>query len=220
MYLKGINKNGDIDSACFLYDNYQNYIISSNDSHKKCESIKIFDFNGNKIKEINDSRERVFFIDTYYEKKIYKNYIITGNYGYIKSYDYNENRIYHKYSENDKSSHLSIIVNNKEEIIKLIDSSLGNIRIWNFHSGELMNKIIMDNKPLCICLWNDDYLCIGCDDSKIKLVEIKNGRIINNLISHNNFVITIKKIIHPKLGKCLISQGWFNEPIKIWANEN
>lgn len=45
-----------------------------------------------------------------------------------------------KYMDKDFSSHLSLIVNNCEKITKLIDSSNdGNIRVWNFHSKELLN---------------------------------------------------------------------------------
>ena len=37
---------------------------------------------------------------------------------------------------------------------------------------------------------------------------MKNGLIVKSLIGHNNEVLTIKKIIHPKYGECLISQNW------------
>ena len=50
--------------------------------------ILIFDFDGNKIKEINDSKDKTLLIDTFYDKKNEKIYIITINEGYIKSYDY------------------------------------------------------------------------------------------------------------------------------------
>ena len=37
---------------------------------KYYESIKVFDFNGKKIKEMNDSKDNTVFIDSYYDNKI------------------------------------------------------------------------------------------------------------------------------------------------------
>ena len=151
------------------------------------ESIKIFDLKGNEIKIINDSNDNTIFIDSYYDKKKSKNYIITGNSGYIKSYDYINNKIYHIYKDkkDDDNSHDSLIISDKEEIIKIIDSCEdGNIRIWNFHSGDLINKIKIIKCDLHgICLWNNDYLFVGCDPKnnekkKIKLIDLKTNTII------------------------------------------
>ena len=93
------------------------------------------------------------YIETYYDKKLSKNYIIVGNLIGIKSYDYNENKIYKKYIDNDANhnkrykSHSSIIINYKNEIIEMIESSYdGNIRVWNFNSGELLKKYMSVRK--------------------------------------------------------------------------
>ena len=217
--IKKINNSGFLDSACFFNYNKQIYIITSNANYVCSELIKIFDFNGEKVNEINNSNDITVFIDTYYDKKTSKNYILTGNYGYVKSYDYDENKLYHKFCDNDSKSHDSIVININEDIIKLIESSEdGNIRIWNFHSGILLNRIKINNRSLYgICLWNNEYLFLGCKDKTIKLVEIKSGKIIKNYIGENTYALTIKKIILPKLGECLICQGWKNEQIKIWV---
>ena len=103
----------------------------------------------------------------------------------------------------------------------MIESSYdGNIRIWNFHSGLLLNKIkISDENLYGICLWDDNYLFVGCSDKTIKLIELNNGLIVKSLTSHNNKVITLKRIIHPKYGDCLISQNFKESEIKLWVNE-
>ena len=221
---KNIIKNRDLYSACFFNVNNVNYIITSNYNWAgNSEPINLFDFNGNKIKEIKDSCDRTVFVDTYYDKTLCKNFIITGNKGFIKSYDYDENKIYHKYCDNDNKHHDSVVINNKEDIIKLIDSCKdGIIRIWNFHSGLLINKIKVrkDYNLYGLCLWNNEYLFVGCEDKTIKLIELKSGKNIRNLIGHNNRVITIKKIILPKYGECLISQGYNNDQIKLWINKS
>ena len=135
-------------SACLLFDNNDAFIISSNFNHYFIpEKCKIFDFKGNKIEEIidpNHINNNIHFIDSYYDNQLNKNYIITSNKGYFKSYDYKLHKIYHIYydNENENSIHSCAIIYKKEEIIKLIDSCYdGYIRIRNFHSGQLLNKI-------------------------------------------------------------------------------
>ena len=214
-----INNNGWLASACFLKGNNNNInIITSNwNIDGDSENIKVFDLNGKKIKEINNSYDKTYFIDIYYDNILSKDYIIIGNLGFIKSYDYTNNQFYHKYNDNDECSHMSIIVKNINKIIKLIESSFdGNIRIWDFHSGLLLNKIkISDERLFGICLWNNDCIFVGYSDKTIKLIELNNGLIIKSLTSDDK-VITIKKIMHPKYGESLISQNLNNNLIKIW----
>ncbi len=44
---------------------------------------------------------RPLYIDVYYDKALCKNYILTGQECFIKSYDYNENKLYHKCFNDD-----------------------------------------------------------------------------------------------------------------------
>ena len=217
-----VNNNGYLLSACFLYENNQIYIVTSNCNFETIsEPIKLFDFNDNKIKEINDSNEETYFINTYYDNILSINYIITGNKNYVKSYDINKNELYHKYYDKENGGHGSIIINYNEDIIKLIDScDDGYIRIWNFHSGMLLNKIKVSSKRLYgICLWNNNYLFVGCSDKTIKLIELHNELIIKSLTGHNDIVLTIKKINLPQYGESLISQGACDDQIKLWVNK-
>ena len=222
---KEVNENGWIYSSCFLNDKNEIYIITSycndNLSNLPNEPIKVFDLYGNLARTINDSNDNIYFIDTFYDKKLSKNYIITGNKNFIKSFDYEENKLYYKYGDETENENNSIIVNNNNDIIKLIESSVeGNIKIWDFHSGELLQKI----KTYCgslygICLWNDNYLFVGCKDSTIKLIDIKNSKIIKIYKGHNNRVITVRKINHYIYGNCLISQDGDESNIKLWVNK-
>ena len=69
------NKYGyKLKSACFLTDKNQNYVFVSDCSSYMYNSqsgpIKIFDLNGNLIKEIKDSTDHnTLFIDTYFDEK-------------------------------------------------------------------------------------------------------------------------------------------------------
>ena len=224
--IKHVNKDGCIYSACFMNYNSQNFIVTSNckyyininENQNNYELIKVFDFNGNIIKLINESNEHTLFIDTYYDNKSSLHYIITGNKGYVKSYVYDNNKIYQKYNDNDNNYHDSIVINNKGNIIKLIESSGdGNLRIWNFHSGILLNKIKLNNDGfISLCLWNNQYLFVGCVDKSIKLIDLNNEKDIKQLIVHKKTVTTLKKIIIPQYGECLISQGLEDGQIKLW----
>ena len=219
--LKNINKNGILLSACFLNYNNNYYIITSNSNNKNgksCEALKVYDFNGNKIKEINDSKCYTYFVDIYYDKLSLITYIITGNKGAVRTYNYNNNKIYHKYYDNNNKNHYYIIIyHSKDNIIELIESSTdGNIRIWNFHSGVLLNNIKVNNTSLLgICLWNEDYLFVGCADNNVKMIELNNKLNIKDLVDIHD-IITIKAIKHHKFGELVISQKNYNSGIQLW----
>ena len=221
--INNINKDGFLDSACFLNNNINIYIITSNVNYLNPELLKVFDFKGNLVKEINNSNDITVFLDSYYEPKTNRNYIISGSYGFVKSYDFQKDKIFHKYFDGDNNkSHDSIIISKEEDVVKLIGTTEdGYIRIWNFHSGILINKILASDCSIYgICLWSEDYVFVGSKDKSIKLIDIKSGKIVNNLIGCNNYVLTLKKIFFPKYGECLVSQGWKNEPIQLWTNKS
>ena len=228
--LNNINKKGNIHSSCFLNYKNQIYILTSNFIvFEKPELIKVFDFNGNKIKEINNSTNNILFIDTYYDSKLSKTYIITGNdEENIKSYDYENNNKYYEYKCNFIYRSSSIIINDNKEgtlfligsINKILDD--GYIGIWNFHEGDLIKIISLDVEEVCgICLWDKDNLFIGGKDGNIKLIDIKIGKLVNNFKAHKEDIATIKKINHPNYGNVLISQSYEEHgKIKLWLNKN
>ena len=83
----------------------------------------------------------------------------------------------------------------------------------------MIKKMNINNQYLGgICLWNKNYLLVGGSDCII-IVDMNNGKIIRKLIGNKNEVINIEKIIHPKYGECLVSQGALNEQIKIWVDK-
>ena len=221
--LMGVNKTGDLYFATILRENNNNYIITSNRNKEgEPENIKIFNFKGEKIDELKNSNENTLFLDSYYDSILSKNFILTANFGHVKSYDFSKNELYHEYNDNDNRGHYSIIIKNIDNIIKLIESCTdGNIRIWNFHSGMLIIKIRGSDKGLRgICLWDDNFLFAGSDDKTFKLIDIKNKSVPKVFNGHDNKVITLKSIIHPKFGKCLITQAFQRDKIKIWKNRN
>lgn len=225
--IRNVNTKNLLLSACFLNFNNQQYILSSNvdlERKENAEPIKVFDFLGKKIKEISNSNEHTIFIDTYYDKNKSKNYIITGNINFVNSYDYENNKLYHKYNSNYYNvfgEHANCVIYDNENKIKMIESCNNAIYIliWDFHEGILLN-IIKHLGVYSFCLFNENYLFVGGMDGNIKLVELKNGNSITICKGHESRICYIQKFMHPNYGECLISQGWFSEPIKLWAINN
>lgn len=220
--IKKINSQAFLLSACFLIYNNNNYIVTSNGDLKgnNFDSIKLYDFKGKKFLEINNSNKNTNFIKTFYDKEKDTHYIITGNDGYIDSYNINENKKHFTFIEKPyNNSHRSLAVIDYEATKKLVDSCEdGNIRVWDFYSGKLINKIFTGCNPLRgISIFNENCIFIGSKDKTIKVIDINKGIIINSLKGHNNTVLEIEVINLDKYGDCLISQGMDNESIKLWG---
>lgn len=166
--IKTINVKGHLLLGCFLNEN---------------SNVNIIIYKKNYF---------TFCIDTYHDKKLFKKYINTSCLGFVSSYYYTNREIYHKYLSNDRSEHFSFIINDKEEIIKLIESSYdGNIRIWNFNTGELIKKIyICKNSLYSICIWDNDTLFVSSYDKKLRLINL-NSRIIIYSAIQNSEIISI-----------------------------
>lgn len=218
-----INNNGYIFSACFFNENNHNFIATSNYDNNQAHSepIKIFDFYGNKVEEIDNSNNKTYFIDIYYDKSLSQNFIIACYMDNIVSFNYNKNEIYKKYYDllSEDKSHSSTIIRNDDKIVKLFESCYdGFVRIWNFHTGLLLGRIYINDECLNnICLWNDHYLFVACDDGYIKLVDLEKGKIIQSKCNESNEILTVKSLIHPKYGKCLLAQSLGKEQIKVYS---
>ena len=170
--LKDVNKIGFLYSACFLNYNNEIFIVTSNyDEFGHSESLKIFNLNGKKVKEIKKSNEPTFLVESYFDDIFNcQNYIITGNLNYVKSYNYDKNELYHKYFDGCINGyHYSIIMHNQNSTVKLMESSEdGYVRIWHFHGGILLMKIKVCKENINgICLFNDNYAFVGSDEQNI-----------------------------------------------------
>ena len=216
--LFNIQKAGFLYSACFLFENNATLIVTGN------IFIKVYDLEGKIVRDISEPNDRSYIVESYFDKKMSHNFIITGNEDYIKSFDYNKNKLYHKYYDVDEEEeesipHCSVLIYDKVKTVKLIESSMdGCIRIWDFHKGELLDKLKVGTKIirgnnrtfhnieiLCsICFWDDKYLIAACNNS-IKIIDLHDLKITKTIEDEN--VITVQKIILPKIGDFLISQG-------------
>ena len=224
-----INKKGYLNIANFFSYEKKIYIMSTNHrySRKNVDPIKIYDLDGIKIKELKDSNENISFIDSFYDKKICKKFIIAGFDKYIRAYDFSNNSVYKTYKDKYNPFHRNAIINDYDEVIKLIESaSDGYIRIWDFHKGNLIKRILVDKEGAYgICLWNKENLFVGIKN-KIKLINIETNDIIseinynsNRCYVHYDNIIAIKKINIPKYGECLITSEYTPKIINIIASK-
>ena len=207
-------------NCCLLNNNNHNYIITSNyDSNY----FRIYDFNGNKIKNIKTPNEINVEIATY------QDYIISGNINRCTSYSFNTKKFKHYEINNQSFFELKNIVafKNKEGASLLIakcrikpDEYIINhsIFIWDFKSSLLINKIvykiIIEDPGLL--LWNENYLIVGTSHL-LKIFDISKKRFIKEIEIANFFFYNYKKIFHPKYGECLmlVNNSKFNNTIKI-----
>ena len=213
---------GDLFSSCFLIDenDKKNYIISINYE----QNLKIYDFEGTHVKEFDNSNDRSFLVDTFYNSKLMKYYIIVANEKFIISYNFYDGSIYNLYYEDNSNSwHMNFIISSNDDGTNLIESdTVGYVRVWDFDKGVMLKKLFIERKMRLrgICLWNYKYLFVGADDKKIKLIDLENDVELDSL-KCNDYVCTIKKVNCSKFGECLVFQGKIDHgEIKLWRNKN
>ena len=205
---------GKIYSSCFIEVDNNIYILTSNQNVLDVGGIKVFDLKGNLIKSIKNSFFSTYFLDCYLDKKLSTNFIITGNEKFIRSYNYEKNILYHKYYDNNINLHYNIVVFEKKGITKMIEIDGTAVRIWNFHSGQLIQKFESEKNSLFgMCLWDDEYLFIGTKDKNVKVLGMNITK-IRHCFNAYFLVFNMKKIEHPKYGRCLITQSDSN--ILLW----
>ena len=210
-------------TSCLIIENNQYYIAMGYFYYNSEKHfINVYDLKNNEIKKIKDSDDKIYYIDSYFDKKYLKNYIITGSEDLVKSFDYEENKLYHIYS-NNTIFHNCIIINDKEKIIKLLESGQKYLNIFNFHTGEFLKEIKFIECINCFCVWKNHYLITGymnhrtenCD-KELKIVDLNEDTIIKSVSGHNGQITCIKNIFIPKFGECIISQGMAFDRINFW----
>jgi len=210
--------NNYIYSVCLLFEENENksYVITSSPN----DFMKVWDFTGKLLDTFGLSDEGTYFIDTYHDTKNNKYYILNGNVNDVKSYSFSDRKQYKKYLGKPQSWHMSALVYqyNEQEILIESDGN-GYIRLWEFHTSNLIKSIFTYSFILLrgICLWNEQYLFAGANDHQIKLYDLINGKFVKLYKEHTSAVCTLEKIVHNKYGECLLSQG-LDGKIKIWGS--
>ena len=205
----------DDGNRCFKYNYFQSLINQ--------QYMSIFDLNGNKLINYYEGYSKYIdfckykFIDTYYDKKLNKNYIFMFDDNYdIVSIDYQKNVLYKTYYSHNKpkeimsffncddfkeSENFRILFHESENILKIIfplydEDSIG---VFNFHSGEIIYKIDMSDfkKDLFITTRISDIYSINfLNDNYISLSIAKN--ITNSAFSETGETFKFINEFHSK----------------------
>ena len=118
----------NINSICFLKYKNNIYIVASCVNLPNTQLIHIYDLKGNKVKEINDTKSKSYYVDTFYDNKFSKSYIIIATNDDIRAIDYEKNKIFKKYiSIEGKSKVINIKLTDKQKQILHINDD--NFRI-------------------------------------------------------------------------------------------
>ena len=214
------HSTGFIFTSCILSHEKidANYIISGADD----ESIKVFDFNGKFLNKSVKVSDYVNLLDVYFYKREKKFCIINANSHDIRIYNFDDLKLYKTYIEKNSSSHAHALIyeNEKEDKVYLIDSDMkGFIHIWDFDTEECLKTIFLQTIINGICFWNEQYIACTGRDKKIKIVDIKEAKIVRLITGHEKETISVQKVNIPKYGDCLVSHGK-DGLLKVWSYLN
>jgi len=201
----------------FSYKTYGNLGCLFYDKNKIYIYTQIFRYHFNYIDIFIDLKEMkvkefpsivAYFSESYYEDNKGESFIILGTENNIKSYKYfSENiKIYREFSDGIKVRHNYAMIKKEKEITKLFDGSNdGYIRIWNFHTGELLNKILIckNFRVLGFDFLDDKYIICGTSKDIIELFDIETKKIIKNIGGCFKEPHYIKTINIPKVAQYL-----------------
>ena len=231
-------------SACLFKDKNQYFIATAH----QLRNLIIFDIEGKQIKEFQKSvnvpkditRKEydnyvngVYFMDIYFDMQSSKNYILYCGIGFLKSYGIDKGKLYQNYvkgnyGNNANNAYYHFVIWDNGIIVKLITAySYGTIRIFNFHSAELLSEIKTDSNSKIsfssLCLWDNNYLFVTNENFSLKLIDIEKKKVIKTFPfpkeSETGNGIFVKMFHHPLYGKCLLCQHK-DKTIKLWIQDN
>ena len=218
-WIKSVYMTKNIFSACLLLNEYSShsYIVTS------CvnDFMKLYDLSGKYKFSFGCKDINTFFVNSYFDIKNKKYYVINGNGIDVRSYNAKDGQLYNRYQGLPRSFHTgAVIYETKTEIILVEIDGNGYIRMWNFHTAELIKAIFTSSflNLRGICLWNYKYLIVGANDHQIKIVDIKQGKISKSFKEHTATICTLEKINSKLYGECLLSQG-MDGTIKLWSTK-
>ena len=224
--ISNVNRGGCLFSSCFFNDNNNIYILTS---HNKVtymypsECIKVFDMKKNKVKEIQNSNENTYYIDSYYDSKFDKNFIVTCNDGHINFYDFQNNSLFKQYDSDKIYENIDdFVVDDRGSNKKLLGSCHSGIKIWDYNTGELLKKAILSLENIYgLCLFGQNYLLAGTKNS-IVFIDLTKEKIINRinvgLAGFHNAIASIKEI-NTENGKFFICGGRWSDIILLENKE-
>jgi WD40 repeat protein len=200
----------------------KNYIVVS-DYSINMNPIKIYDFNGDKLRHI-DVNLTVTYLTYHYDKEDKNYYLIccSGNdASCIRRYDFETGKLVKEYTKNVKDlSYTSLYIREFNKSTQIVASdSKGYITVWYYHSGvvEKLIDILKGIDIKGICQWDERIVCVGTLDN-IDLIDVQEGKLLTKLKSNDGWVVNVKKFKSSVYGESLVSLSEDGK-IKLWVNK-
>lgn len=219
LFLKSIYNEGLIYSASLFQENNQLYLLASNSDGKELSlPLKVFDITGNKVKEMKSFNRNIEYIDVYFDRKLKKNFIVLID-KTLSSFDYITLKLYKKYYDREFPPYGdTIIIKPEKNIVKIMDCDFnGKIKIFNFHTGDLLFNARAGGYGFCC--WNDNYILATETYNRFVLIDVSAPKNKKYFKGHQNPVEKIIKFIHPNYGECLITISKYETKLWIFKKE-
>ena len=201
-----------INSVCIIKEKNNNFFILG--CNILDNYIKIWNSNREFIKKIYDNK--LYYIDSYYSEKLNKTFVISsGGEGYIKSFDFENEKLFNKYKGEEKNKSFLIFKDN------IIINCYSFVKIYNFYNANLIKNIDSEKhvELIGMCLYKENYLFCGSDNGNIFLFNLIKGEKIKEIPAHDYYITTVKIMKDLKNQDFLISHGYGKELIKLWKIE-
>ena len=218
-WIKNAYMRKNIFSACLLLNDYSShiYIVASSVN----DFMKLYEFNGLYKFSFGSNDCNTFFVNSYFDIKNKKYYVINGNGIDVRSYYGKTGQLYKRYQGLPRCFHTgAVIYETKTEIILIEIDGNGYVRLWNFDTANLI-KSIYTNAFLNlrgIVLWSYKYLIVGANDHQVKIIDIKQGKVVKTFKEHLGIICTLERVNTKLYGECLLSQG-LDGTIKLWSSK-
>ena len=210
--------------SCLLYFSEENgdYLITSSNNDDYKDFTKLYNFNnGSFSQDLNGSNR----IDIFYLLLWNKNnndYLIQCSIGCILIYNLENKSLFQILRKNGNSTihNSACLIKNKDGNDYLYVGNVnGLIDVYNLNNFQLKTSIRYGKSYFYhLISWNNRYILVAeKSNSLIIIIDAVTNRIISTLQKHESFVISLKKIIHPIYGECLLSCD-LNNKLFLWTH--
>jgi WD40 repeat protein len=176
-------------SENLLYYNQNNYLITSAyEIASQGYEILFYNIedknnaNNNKICKVENSKDNTNYLCVYYDKEI--PYIISGNLGNIKMFDFSKNKLIKIFHDNNKKvNYLSIVIKEDSNDKKFLIASSGDgfLRIWDYNTNKFVSRIKSSEKWIIgLCLLNGKFILASSADGTIKEYDLDSNILIHS----------------------------------------
>jgi WD40 repeat protein len=203
-------------SSCILFtENSDSSVIITSAPN---EFQKVWSFKGQHIKDFGVNTESTYFVDSFYDGKTKKSFILNANSVDVKAYSFPDYQLFKSFKGTPNSWHMSVKMIDRNNVLTLVESDgNGTIRLWDFYEGVEILKVNTTGLNLRgICVWNVNSIFASSSDYHVKLYNIKEMKMSKTFHEHKSTVCALNKICVPKIGECLVSHG-LDGKLKLWV---